>query len=255
MSILENFSLHGKKAIVTGGARGLGLGISEGLCEAGAELVILSSSSRCKEEAARLTEKGYHVFGVQADLHTEADISRGFAEALALLGGKVDILVNNAGIQRRHKCEEFPLSEWEEVLRVNLTAVFQLCQLAGQNMLQNGGGKIINLASMLSFFGGFTVPAYAASKGGVAQLTKALANEWSGRQVHVNAIAPGYMATEMNTNLIHDEKRNTEILSRIPIGRWGTPEDMKGLVVFLSSSASDYINGAVIPVDGGYLAK
>ena len=140
-------------------------------------------------------------------------------------------------------------------MNVNLTAVFVLCQLAGRKMIAQGGGKIINLASMLSFFGGFTVPAYAASKGGVAQLTKALSNEWAGRNIQVNAIAPGYMATEMNTALIADEGRNKEILGRIPAGRWGTPEDMKGLAIFLASSASNYLNGAVIPVDGGYLSR
>ena len=142
------------------------------------------------------------------------------------------------------------------MLEVNLTATFQLCQLAGRQFIrQNSRGKIVNIASMLSFFGGFTVPAYAASKGGVAQLTKALANEWTGKGINVNAIAPGYMATEMNTALINDQGRNTEILARIPAHRWGTPEDMKGLCIFLSSDASDYMAGAVIPCDGGYLAK
>ncbi len=141
------------------------------------------------------------------------------------------------------------------MLNVNLTAVFRLCQLAGRVMLEQGGGKIINLASMLSFFGGYTVPAYAAAKGGVAQLTKALSNEWAIRNIQVNAIAPGYMATDMNTRLMEDPGRNQEILSRIPAGRWGTPEDIAGLAVFLASGASDYISGAVIPVDGGYLGR
>lgn len=147
------------------------------------------------------------------------------------------------------------MQDWEDVLQVNLTSVFQLCQLAGRKMLEQGAGKIINVASMLSFFGGYTVPAYAASKGGVAQLTKALSNEWAGRNVQVNAIAPGYMATEMNTALLADAKRNQEILARIPAGRWGSPEDVGGLAVFLASSASNYISGAVIPVDGGYLGR
>lgn len=174
---------------------------------------------------------------------------------MELLGGGIDILLNNAGVQRRSRCEDFALEDWDAVINVNLNAVFVLCQLAGRKMLAQGGGKIINLASMLSFFGGFTVPAYAASKGGVAQLTKALSNEWAGRNIQVNAIAPGYMATEMNTALMGDEGRSTEILGRIPARRWGTPEDMKGIAVFLASPASDYVNGAVIPVDGGYLAK
>ena len=178
-----------------------------------------------------------------------------FAESLAKLGGRVDILVNNAGIIRRHKSEAYPLQDWEDVIQLNLNTAFTLCQLAGREMLSQGSGKIINVASMLSFFGGYTVPAYAASKGGIAQLTKALANEWSAKNVHVNAIAPGYMATDMNTVLLNDAKRDKEILDRIPIGRWGRAEDVKGLTVFLASAASDYINGAVIPVDGGYLAR
>ena len=252
---MELFDLMGKKALVTGGARGLGKGISEGLCQAGAEIVILTSSRGALDAAAELKEKGYPAHGIVCDLMDTQGIAEAFERSCACLGGKIDILVNCAGIQRRSKSEDFPLQDWNDVLTVNLTATFLLCQLAGRRMLEQGGGKIINVASMLSFFGGYTVPAYAASKGGVAQLTKALSNEWAGRNVNVNAIAPGYMATEMNTALIEDEKRNTEILSRIPAGRWGTPEDVKGIAVFLASAASDYVNGAVIPVDGGYLGK
>ena len=163
--------------------------------------------------------------------------------------------MNNSGMIRRHKSEEYPLEDWDMVINLNLNTVFQLCQLAGKVMLKQGSGKIINIASMLSFFGGYTVPAYSASKGGVAQLTKALANEWSGKNVQVNAIAPGYMATDINQALMDDAGRSHEILSRIPAGRWGTPEDMKGIVVFLASAASDYVNGAIIPVDGAYLAR
>lgn len=147
------------------------------------------------------------------------------------------------------------MEDWKTVTQVNLDSVFVLCQLAGQHMLKNGKGKIINIASLLSFFGGFTVPAYAAAKGGVAQLTKALSNEWDSRGININAIAPGYMATEMNTALIEDEGRSKEILSRIPAGRWGTPEDIMGTAIFLASDASDYLNGAIIPVDGGYLGR
>ena len=147
------------------------------------------------------------------------------------------------------------MSDWDDVINVDLRAVFKMCQLAGREMIENGGGKIINLASMLSFFGGFTVPAYAAAKGGVAQLTKALSNEWASKGISVNAIAPGYMATEMNTKLIEDEKRNADILARIPVGRWGNSDDVKGITVFLASKASDYLSGAIIPVDGGYLGK
>ena len=172
-----------------------------------------------------------------------------------MLGGQLDILVNAAGVQKRHQSEDFPVSEFEEVLSVNLTAVFELSQLAGRVMLQQGHGKIINIASLLSFFGGYTVPAYAASKGGVMQLTKALSNEWAAKGINVNAIAPGYMATDMNTALLADEKRNAEITARIPAQRWGTEDDMKGPLLFLASDASNYVHGAILPVDGGYLGR
>ena len=249
------FDLTGKCAIVTGGNRGLGRGMAEGLCEAGAKVVILASSSSVADSARELSDKGYIVYGVQCDLANTESIQTAFEKSAALLGGNVDILVNNAGIQRRNRCEDFTLTDWDDVLNVNLRAVFTLCQLAGRHMLERNGGKIINVASMLSYFGGITVPAYAASKGGVAQLTRALSNEWAQHGINVNAIAPGYMATEMNTTLIADEKRNTEILSRIPAGRWGTPQDVKGITVFLASAASDYLSGSIIPVDGGYLGR
>lgn len=249
------FDLTGKTALVTGGNKGLGKGMVEGLCEAGAKVAIMASSETVFEAAEEFCEKGYSVIGIRCDLGNEEAIEKSFEEAVSWLGGKLDILVNNAGIQRRNPCEDFLMSDWDDVINVNLRAVFKLCQLAGRNMLANGGGKIINLASMLSYFGGYTVPAYAAAKGGVAQLTKALANEWSSKGICVNAIAPGYMATQMNTRLIEDPKRNSEILARIPMGRWGNEQDMKGVVVFLASKASDYLSGAVIPVDGGYLGR
>lgn len=249
------FDLSGKQALVTGGGRGLGLGMATGLAEAGAKVVIIGSSAAAEKSAQALREKGLDVTGLRGDLSDRDGLPVLFDQAVALLGGGIDILLNNAGVQRRNHCEDFTLEDWDTVLNVNLSTVFVLCQLAGRKMLAQGGGKIINMASMLSFFGGFTVPAYAASKGGVAQLTKALSNEWAGKNIQVNAIAPGYMDTEMNTALVNDEGRNTEILGRIPAHRWGRPEDMKGLAVFLASHASDYITGAVIPVDGGYLAK
>lgn len=249
------FDLAGKRALVTGGGRGLGRGLAEGLAEAGAKVVILGSSEGVHGAAAEMKDGGLDVTGLQGDLSQRDDIPALFERVLELLGGGIDILVNNAGVQRRNRCENFTLEDWDAVLGVNLHAVFVLCQLAGRKMLAQGSGKIINLASMLSFFGGFTVPAYSASKGGVAQLTKALSNEWAGKSIQVNAIAPGYMATEMNTALIQDEGRNKEILGRIPAGRWGTPADVKGLAVFLASAASNYISGAIIPVDGGYLSK
>lgn len=252
---MSYFNLTGKTAIITGGGRGLGKGIAEGLCEAGATVVLIGSSDSVIHTANEFTDKGYTAFFVKGDLSNINNIRNIFNKALSKLNGKVDILVNNAGVQSRHKCEDFPLSDWHKVLTVNLDAVFLLCQLAGKKMIEQGSGKIINLASMLSFFGGYTVPAYAASKGGVAQLTKALANEWACKNINVNAIAPGYMDTEMNVNLVNDTNRNKEILNRIPAGRWGTIDDIKGLAIFLASNASNYINGAIIPVDGGYLSR
>ncbi|MBZ4646868.1 MAG: 2-dehydro-3-deoxy-D-gluconate 5-dehydrogenase [Petroclostridium sp.] len=249
------FDVTGKKAIVTGAAQGLAYGMAEGLMEAGVEVAIIDISAKTADVAAEFVKKGYKCHAVNANLGNKADLKRGFDEALEKLGGRLDIIINAAGIQKRHFSEEFPVEDWEEVINVNLNSVFFLCQLAGRQMLKQGSGKIINIASMLSFFGGYTVPAYAASKGGVAQLTKALSNEWASKGVNVNAIAPGYMDTEMNVNLVNDPNRNAEILGRIPAKRWGTPNDMKGVALFLSAPASDYLNGAIIPVDGGYLGR
>ena len=254
MKINDLFDLSGKKAIVTGASAGLGLGIAEGLLEAGAEVVLTGSSARAEEQAARLRRCGYAAYAVREDLLDPEAPPRLFPQALKLLNGQVDILVNNAGIQRRHKSEEFPLEDFDDVLQVNLRAVFRLSQLAGREMLRRGHGKIINVASMNSYFGGMLIPAYAASKAGVAAITRTLNNEWMSQGVSVNAIAPGYMATDMCAALQQDERRNQNILARIPAGRWGTPNDVKGLAVFLASAASDYIGGAIIPIDGGYLA-
>ena len=248
------FDLTGKRAIVVGGAGDLGRSMLEGLVQYGAKAVVIGRGDRTRDLAAELTAKGYSVSAVYADISQEEQIQSSFREALDVLGG-VDILVNAAGIQRRHKCEEFPLSDWDDVLNVNLTATFRYCQLAAEQMLPAGYGKIINVASLLSFFGGFTVPAYAASKGGVMQLTMALSNEWAGRGVNVNAIAPGYMDTKLNTAIVNDPVRSHEILSRIPQHRWGTGQDLVGATVFLASAASDYVNGIVLPVDGGYLGR
>ncbi|MFI3174606.1 MAG: SDR family oxidoreductase [Bacillota bacterium] len=249
------FSLKGKTAMITGGNKSLGLGITKAILEAGAKVCIMASSQSVHDVANELKAKGFDVCSVQVDLNQKEKIEESFKKALELLGGKVDILINNAGIQRRNKAEEFSYEDWMDVINVNLNAVFTMCQLAGNEMLKQGSGKIINVASMLSFFGGQTVPAYSASKGGVAQLTKALSNEWASRGINVNAIAPGYMDTEMNVALKNDEDRNSQILGRIPSGRWGTPEDMGGTAVFLASQASNYLCGAIIPVDGGYLVK
>ena len=249
------FDISGKKAIVTGAAQGLGNGMAAGLMKEGVEVVLFDINPKVKDVAEGFVNDGYKCHAVVVNLGDQADRERAFDEALEMLGGRLDIIVTAAGIQRRHKSEEFPLEDWNLVLNVNLTAVFALDQLAARVMLKQGSGKIINIASMLSYFGGFTVPAYAASKGGVAQITKAFANEWASKGINVNAIAPGYMATEMNVALINDEARNTEILSRIPAKRWGTPEDVAGVACFLASPASDYLNGAIIPCDGGYLSR
>ncbi|WP_102868612.1 SDR family NAD(P)-dependent oxidoreductase [Pseudovibrio exalbescens] len=247
--------LRGQKAIVTGGTRGLGKGMAEALLEAGVKVVIFGSGPSVHAVAGEFTTRGFDCHGVVADLANADARASAFGEALDILDGSLDILVNAAGTQKRHKSEEFPLEDWDAVLQVNLTASFDLCQRAGRIMLRKGGGKIINIASLLSFFGGFTVPAYAASKGAIAQMTKALANEWACHGICVNALAPGYMATDMNSALIADEGRNAEISARIPAHRWGTADDMKGPLLFLASGASDYVNGAIIPVDGGYLGR
>ena len=249
------FDVKGHKAIVTGGTRGLGYGMAEALLEAGAEVVIFGSSKSVNDVAAAFCKHGFACHGLTVDLADAAARGSGFDRALELLEGRLDILVTAAGLQRRYKSAEFPLEDWEAVLEVNLTAVFDLCQRAARIMLPQGGGKIVNIASLLSFFGGLTVPAYAASKGGIAQLTKALANEWASQGICVNALAPGYMATDMNSALIADADRNAEISARIPTSRWGTADDMKGPLLFLASKASDYVSGAILPVDGGYLGR
>ena len=249
------FDIKGKKAIVTGGTRGLGRGMAEGLLEAGCEVVIVGSSDTVFQVADDFKSKGYTCSGVKADLGQRDQVYTCFNSCMEILGD-LDILVNAHGIQRRHAPEEFPVSDWDDVLSVNLSSVFLLCQEAGKVMLPKGYGKIINVASMISFFGGQTIPAYAAAKGGVAQLTKALSNDWAGRGINVNAIAPGYMDTDMNAALLDPSNpRYQQITDRIPAHRWGTPEDMKGACIFLASHASDYLGGAVIPVDGGYLVK
>lgn len=253
---MNRFDIKGKKAIVTGGTRGLGHGMAEGLLEEGCEVVIVGSSEGVHRVAEEFRSRGFACHGVQADLGSREQTLACFRSCMELLGGDLDILVNAHGIQRRHQPEEFPLSDWDDVISVNLSSVFVLCQEAGRVMLAKGRGKIINIASMISFFGGQTIPAYAASKGGIAQLTKALSNDWAGKGIQINAIAPGYMATDMNTALMDPANpRYQQITDRIPAHRWGTPDDMKGICVFLASPASDYITGAVIPVDGGYLVK
>ena len=248
------FDLTGRKAIVTGAAQGLAYSMAEGLMESGAEVAVIDISDRTVEVAREFCGRGFRCHGIQADLSRIDELEDVFSRAVDALGG-LDIIVNGAGVQRRYRSEEFPTAEWDFVINVNLNSVWKLCQLAGRHFLENGGGKIINIASMLSFLGGYTVAAYAASKGGVAQLTKALSNEWAGKNININALAPGYMATALNTAIINDPVRSKEILDRIPARRWGQPGDMKGAVIFLASGASDYLNGAIIPVDGGFLSR
>ncbi|MBP3803653.1 MAG: SDR family oxidoreductase [Oribacterium sp.] len=252
------FDITGKKAIVTGGTRGLGYGMAEGLLEAGCEVCIVGSSEKSVNKAVEeFTDKGFDVKGVFGNLAVREDVYRVFNEALGKLGGDLDILVVAHGIQRRHSAEEFPLSDWDDVINVNLNSVFILDQEAAKVMLPKGYGKIINIASMVSWFGGQTVPAYSAAKGGVTQMTKEMSNDWIARGINVNAIAPGYMATEMNSALMKENnpERYEQITARIPANRWGTGDDMKGTCIFLASHASDYLGGAIIPVDGGYLVK
>ena len=248
------FDLTGRKAIVTGAAQGLAYSMAEGLMESGAEVAVIDISDRTVEVAREFCGRGFRCHGIQADLSRIDELEGVFSRAVDALGG-LDIIVNGAGVQRRYRSEEFPTAEWDFVINVNLNSVWKLCQLAGRHFLENEGGKIINIASMLSFLGGYTVAAYAASTGGVAQLTKALSNEWAGKNININALAPGYMATALNTAIMNDPVRSKEILDRIPARRWGQPEDMKGAVIFLASGASDYLNGAIIPVDGGFLSR
>jgi 2-deoxy-D-gluconate 3-dehydrogenase len=247
------FDLSGKTAVVTGGGRGLGLGISDALLEAGADVIVFGRSPLPVALTRHAAELGRQVDFVALDLASSDAIAAAADQVLS--ARRVDILVNNAGTQDRYPAVDFPLAAWDSVLDVNVRAVFQLCQQFGRPMLERGEGKIVNLASLLSFQGGTTVPAYAASKGAVAQLTKALCNEWSSRGVNVNAVAPGYMATEMNTALLADPVRLEQISTRIPAGRWGEPEDIGNVVVFLASPAAAYVHGQVLAVDGGWLAR
>lgn len=236
--ILDAFRLDGRVALVTGGNRGIGQAVVRALSEAGASVVVLSRSKP-----------------LIGDRWVEADLAAFDAAAVVEDLGKIDILVNNAGIIRRADAVDVTAADWDDVLDVDLSAVFRLCQAVGRGMLAQGRGSIVNIASMLSFQGGIRVPAYAAAKHAVVGLTKALANEWAGRGVNVNAIAPGYIATDNTAALRADAQRNAAIVERIPAGRWGVPDDLAGTAVFLASDAARYVHGAVIPVDGGWLAR
>ncbi len=248
--MLGSFSLAGRRALVTGGSGGLGLAISEALAEAGADVAVLGRSDASARTAARVPAAF-----VRADLADRDARARGFDEAVGRLGG-LEILVTAHGDVHAEPALSHDRSRWDTVLETNLSSVYELCRMAGEIFVPRGAGKILTIASMLSFSGGMNVVSYAASKGGVAQLTKALANEWARHGVNVNALAPGYFKTPMNAHIWrNDPLRSEQILTRLPAGRWGDPADLKGAAVFLCSAAADYVHGAVVPIDGGWLAR
>lgn len=251
------FDLTGQRAIVTGAAQGLGYGMVKGLLTAGAEVVIFDYSENLEQATQTLREFSNNVHAIQVDLSQPAAIEEAFSQAIQLLGGKVDILINNAAINQTELALDLTIQTWQKVLNVNVIAAFQLSQLAGDIMIKQGHGKIINVGSIRSFVGSLQGTAYSASKGAIAQLTKSLSNEWAKFGIQVNAIAPGFMQTPASdkAGIFENKPLLEEINRRIPAGRWGTPEDLEGLVVFLSSAASNYITGAIIPCDGGFLAR
>jgi 2-deoxy-D-gluconate 3-dehydrogenase len=255
MTIPECFSLKGKNALVTGSRAGLGAGMAIGLAQAGANVVVNGSTDAGIDDVCRsVADCGVKAVRAVADV-SDPQSCAALVELTVKELGSIDILINNAGIIRRSPAAEYSAEDWAQVIEINLNAVFRLSQLAGRKMLAQGSGKIINIASLLSFQGGVFVPAYAASKGAVAQLTKALANEWAPKGVNVNAIAPGYMETNNTRALRSDPVRSRQIMERIPAGRWGTPEDLAAAAVFLASPASDYMHGHVLVVDGGWMAR
>jgi 2-dehydro-3-deoxy-D-gluconate 5-dehydrogenase len=252
--ILDSFSLKGKSALVTGSSRGLGAAIALAFAEAGAQVALHGSQSVPKATQQHLTNIGARSIALKGDVCDPSACSALIDNVVSEFGA-IDILVNNAGTIRRSPAVDYPIEDWYTVLETNLSSVFRLSQLAGRHMLAQGSGKIINIASLLTFQGGIFVPAYAAAKGGVGQLTKALANEWASKGVNVNAIAPGYMETDNTEALRKDPGRSKQILDRIPAARWGSPSDLAGAAVFLASPASDYIHGHVLAVDGGWLSR
>lgn len=252
--ILERFSLKGKVALVTGSSRGLGAGIALAFAQAGAQIALHGSHSVPRSTAASIAETGANHIELTGDISNATACST-LIEQVVQHFGTIDILVNNAGIIRRAPAVEHSEEDWQAVIETNLSSVFRLTKVAGKHMLARGSGKVINIASLLTFQGGVTVPSYAAAKGGVGQLTKAFANEWASKGVNVNAIAPGYMETDNTQALRANPERSRQILERIPAGRWGCPEDLAGAAVFLASNASDYVHGHVLVVDGGWLSR
>ena len=249
------FSLKNKVALVTGASRGLGQAIAIGLAKSGATVICSSSRKGGTDQTLKAIKKASGKgIGIAADLSNRKSVEKLYQKAIKKTK-RIDILVNNGGTIARFPAVEFPANEWDRVIEVNLSAAFKLSQLVGQDMIARRTGKIINIASMLSYSGGITVPAYTASKHGIAGITKALANEWAAHNIQINAIAPGYMKTDNTQALQDNPTRNEAIINRIPAARWGEPEDLVGTVIYLASNASDYVNGTIINVDGGWMAR
>ena len=253
-SIFDQFSLKGKTALVTGSSRGLGAAIAVALAEAGAAVAVHGSRDVPEATAQRIQDAGAENLALVGDI-SEREVCARLVEETVVRFGQIDILVNNAGIIRRSPAIDHSEEDWKLVLDTDLTSVFRLTQHAGRRMLAQGSGKIVNIASLLTFQGGILVPSYAAAKGAVGQLTKAFANEWAAKGINVNAIAPGYMATDNTEALRNNPRRAEQILERIPAGRWGNPEDVAGAAVFLASRASNYVHGHIMVVDGGWLCR
>ncbi|KAK5999011.1 2-dehydro-3-deoxy-D-gluconate 5-dehydrogenase [Cladobotryum mycophilum] len=255
------FSLEGHKALITGATRGIGQAVAIGLAEAGADIILVQRDTTVTDTKEAIEKLGRKAWIYTADIAVQEQVAALTPKILAD-GHEIRILVNCAGIQRRHPCEDFPDNDFNEVIQVNLNAVFTLCRDVGRHMLAlepspvtGRRGSVINFASLLTFQGGLTVPAYAASKGAVGQLTKSFANEWTAKGITVNAIAPGYIETDMNTALLNNPERLASISARIPAGRWGSPEDFKGTTVYLASKSSGYVSGHVLVVDGGWMGR
>jgi 2-dehydro-3-deoxy-D-gluconate 5-dehydrogenase len=252
--ILDLFKLDGRVAVVTGGRRGLGQAMAAALAQAGADIACVSKTGRAEATRQLVERVGRRFLDLQVDLAQPAE-RRGLIDRVAAELGRVDILVNNAGNSTRHAPETYPEADWRELLEIHLNATFDLSQQAAPGMFARGRGKIINVGSVMSFEGGLNIPAYAAAKHGIAGLTKALAVAWSGRGINVNCIAPGYFDTDAPLSLRNDPVRAPQILDRIPCGRWGQPDELGGLCVFLASDASNYMHGSVVAIDGGWLAR